>query len=43
MGRHSIAILPLVVVPVVQADFRVVDAFHATERGEGGFGSTGKA
>jgi len=27
----------------VQADFRVVDVFHASERGEGGFGSTGKA
>jgi len=36
-------IAQLVVVPVVQADFRVVDAFHASERGEGGFGSTGKA
>jgi dUTP pyrophosphatase len=35
-------IAQLVVVPVVQADFRVVDAFHASERGEGGFGSTGK-
>jgi len=36
-------IAQLVVVPVVQADFRVVDTFHASERGEGGFGSTGKA
>ena len=36
-------IAQLVVVPVVQADFRVVDVFHASERGEGGFGSTGKA
>ena len=36
-------IAQLVVVPVVQADFRVVDAFHASERGEAGFGSTGKA
>jgi dUTP pyrophosphatase len=36
-------IAQLVVVPVVQADFHVVDAFHASERGEGGFGSTGKA
>lgn len=31
----------LVVVPVVQPEFRVVEAFDATERGEGGFGSTG--
>ena len=36
-------IAQLVIVPVVQADFRVVDTFHASERGEGGFGSTGKA
>ena len=34
----------LVIVPVVQAQFRVVDDFdHATERGAGGYGSTGKA
>lgn len=34
----------LVIVPVVQAQFRVVDDFdHATERGVGGYGSTGKA
>ena len=32
----------LVVVPVVQVAFNVVDAFAASERGEGGFGSTGK-
>jgi dUTP pyrophosphatase len=33
----------LVIVPVVQAKFRVVDAFDATtERGAGGYGSTGK-
>jgi dUTP pyrophosphatase len=32
----------LVVVPVVQASFTVVDEFDASERGEGGFGSTGK-
>lgn len=31
----------LVVVPVVQPKFRVVDEFDASERGEGGFGSTG--
>ena len=32
----------LVIVPVVQAKFRVVEAFGASERGEGGFGSTGR-
>ena len=32
----------LVIVPVVQADFHVVDEFTESERGEGGFGSTGK-
>lgn len=31
----------LVVIPVVQPEFRVVDEFDASERGEGGFGSTG--
>jgi len=35
-------IAQLVVVPVVQAEFRVVDAFDASERGSGGFGSTGR-
>jgi dUTP pyrophosphatase len=32
----------LVIVPVVQAQFNVVTDFGATERGEGGYGSTGK-
>jgi dUTP pyrophosphatase len=32
----------LVIVPVVQAQFNIVDDFAASERGEGGFGSTGK-
>jgi dUTP pyrophosphatase len=32
----------LVIVPVVQASFTVVNEFDASERGEGGFGSTGK-
>jgi dUTP pyrophosphatase len=32
----------LVVVPVVQVQFNVVDEFVASERGAGGFGSTGK-
>jgi len=31
----------LVIVPVVQANFNVVDEFGASERGEGGFGHTG--
>ncbi len=35
-------IAQLVIVPVVQAGFRRVDEFGASERGEGGFGSTGK-
>jgi dUTP pyrophosphatase len=33
----------LVIVPVVQAQFNIVTEFEATERGEGGYGSTGKA
>ncbi|APR34737.1 dUTP diphosphatase [Paraburkholderia sp. SOS3] len=32
----------LVIVPVVQAQFNIVDEFAVSERGEGGFGSTGK-
>ena len=35
-------IAQLVIVPVVQVAFNIVDAFNATERGEGGFGHTGK-
>ncbi|WIT10782.1 dUTP diphosphatase [Paucibacter sediminis] len=35
-------IAQLVLVPVVQAAFRVVEEFNASDRGEGGFGSTGK-
>lgn len=31
----------LVVVPVVQVAFNVVDSFEETQRGSGGFGSTG--
>ncbi|HYJ97975.1 MAG TPA: dUTP diphosphatase [Burkholderiaceae bacterium] len=34
-------IAQMVIVPVVQAQFRVVDSFQASSRGEGGFGSTG--
>jgi dUTP pyrophosphatase len=32
----------LVIVPVVQAEFNIVDDFETSERGVGGFGSTGK-
>jgi dUTP pyrophosphatase len=35
-------IAQLVIVPVVQAQFRRVDSFDASSRGAGGFGSTGK-
>jgi dUTP pyrophosphatase len=35
-------IAQLVVVPVLQVGFNVVDDFAASHRGEGGFGSTGK-
>lgn len=35
-------IAQLVVVPVVQVRFNRVDGFEASERGAGGFGSTGK-
>ena len=34
-------IAQLVIVPVVQAQFRVVEAFGDSDRGSGGFGSTG--
>ena len=35
-------IAQLVIVPVVQAHFNLVAEFAASERGEGGYGSTGK-
>ena len=35
-------IAQMVIVPVVQAAFEVVGDFAASERGEGGFGSTGR-
>ena len=35
-------IAQLVFMPVVQASFAVVDEFDASERGEGGFGSSGR-
>ena len=48
-GAAAVTINPLdriaqmVIVPVVQARFRVVDRFDASARGAGGFGSTGQA
>lgn len=47
-GRESFTIEPmervaqLVVVPVLQVGFNVVDEFSESDRGDGGFGSTGK-
>ena len=35
-------IAQLVIVPVVQAEFHIVEAFPPTERGVGGYGSTGR-
>ena len=35
-------IAQLIIVPVVQAAFRRVEDFAASQRGEGGFGSTGR-
>lgn len=34
-------IAQMVIVPVVQAEFDLVEEFEASDRGEGGFGSTG--
>jgi dUTP pyrophosphatase len=48
-GKAAFTIQPmerlaqLVVVPVVQVGFDIVEEFHASSRGAGGFGSTGKA
>ena len=48
-GDKSFLISPLervaqlVIVPVAQAKFNLVDDYVETERGEGGFGSTGKS
>jgi dUTP pyrophosphatase len=36
-------IAQLVIVPVVQAQFNVVDDFAPSHRGQGGYGSTGKS
>lgn len=35
-------IAQLVIVPVAQAEFNVVDEFPPSERGQGGYGSTGR-
>jgi dUTP pyrophosphatase len=46
-GRESFVVQPgeriaqLVIVPVVQAEFEVVESFEESHRGEGGFGSSG--
>lgn len=48
-GKDSFTLNPLdrlaqlVVVPVLQVAFNVVDSFDASARGAGGFGSTGKS
>lgn len=40
---HGERIAQMIVAPVVQARFDVADALNMTERGDGGFGSTGRA
>lgn len=40
--RHGDRIAQMVVAPVVQARFEIVDVLEETARGEGGFGSTGR-
>lgn len=35
-------IAQLMIVPVLQAEFNIVNEFQASQRGEGGYGSTGK-
>jgi len=48
LGREPVTLAPgeriaqLVVVPVAQVDFEVVQEFAASERGAGGFGSSGR-
>ena len=47
-GHHPFTMMPmermaqLVIVPVLQMQFNIVKEFPASERGSGGFGSTGK-
>ncbi len=35
-------IAQMVLIPVIQADFQIVDEFTSSDRGDGGFGSTGR-
>lgn len=48
-GQQSFELAPLerlaqlVIVPVVQAEFNLVESFEASDRGAGGFGSTGRS
>lgn len=41
--RHGDRVAQMVVAPVVQAQFVVVERLDPTSRGEGGFGSTGRS
>jgi dUTP pyrophosphatase len=41
--RHGDRIAQMIVAPVVQVDFEVVEAMGDTARGTGGFGSTGRS
>jgi dUTP pyrophosphatase len=47
-GREPFTVQPmdriaqLIVIPVVQVEFEVVEKFAASARGAGGFGSTGQ-
>lgn len=36
-------IAQLVIMPILKANFSLVEEFHCSERGQGGFGSTGRA
>ena len=40
--EHMDRIAQLVIVPIVQAKFEIVQEFEQSQRGAGGFGSTGK-
>ena len=48
IGTDTVTIMPgeriaqLVLAPVIRAEFRLADELQATERGQGGFGSTGR-
>ena len=48
-GEESFTVTPgdriaqLVIVPVVQAHFNLVESFETSERGTGGFGSSGRS